>query len=86
MSADNTQSDTVPQGEIVKFDPIQAMLRSGQITITSKGESNWPGNYKNLNDRQVMNLVKMVMDGKARRPETVKAILTEAHERGLVTA
>lgn len=80
MSADNTQSDVVP------VDPVATMLRTGQITITNKGENNWPGNYKALNDRQVMNLVKMVMDGKARRPETIKAILTEAHERGLVTA
>jgi hypothetical protein len=76
MSADNTQSEN----------PVETMLRSGQIKITIKGESNWPGNYKALNDRQVMNLVKMVMDGKARRPETVKAILAEAHGRGLVTA
>jgi hypothetical protein len=80
MSADNTQSEIVPH------DPVKIMLQTGQITITSKGEANWPGNYKALNDRQVMNLVKMVQDGKARRPETVKAILTEALDRGLITA
>lgn len=66
--------------------PIDQMINTGQIIITSKGQNNWPGNYKALNDRQVMNLVKMVQDGKARRPETIKAILTEAHDRGLITA
>lgn len=85
MSADSTQSDVVT-GIVVKENPIETMLRTGQITITSKGQDNWPGNYQKLNDRQVMNLVKMVQDGKARRPETIKAILAEAVGRGLITA
>jgi hypothetical protein len=81
---DNTQSEQTSLQVIES--PISKMLRTGQITITQKGEQNWPGNYKNLNDRQIMNLVKMVQDGKAKRPETVKAILTEAVERKLIEA
>jgi len=80
MSEDNTQS------AIVLVDPVATMLRTGQITITDKGQNSWPGNYKNLNDRQVMNLVKMVQDKKATKPETIKAILREALDRQLISA
>ena len=79
MSEDNTQSAIV-------VDPVSTMLRTGQITITDKGQKNWPGNYKAMNDRQVMNLVKMVQDGKATKPETIKAILREALDRQLISA
>lgn len=79
---DNTQSESLTLLE----SPVARMLRTGQFTITEKGNNNWPGNYKKLNDRQVMNLVKMVQDGKAKRPETIKAILDEALERQLITA
>lgn len=79
---DNTQSESLTLLE----SPVARMLRTGQFTITEKGNNNWPGNYKKLNDRQVMNLVKMVQDGKAKRPETIKAILEEAMERQLITA
>jgi hypothetical protein len=80
MSQDNTQS------EAPSVDPIKTMLSTGQIKITAKGEANWPGNYRALNDRQVMNLVKMVQDGKATRPATIQAILAEALERKLIEA
>lgn len=79
MSEPNTPQDII-------VDPVAQMLRTGQITITIKGESNWPGNYKALNDRQIMNLVKMVQDGKANKPETIKAILREALDRQLISA
>ncbi len=81
---DNTQSEE--KSLTLVESPVAKMLRTGQITITQKGTNNWPGNYKNLNDRQVMNLVKMVQDGKATRPETIKAILAEALERKLIEA
>lgn len=79
---DNTQSESLTLLE----SPVARMLRTGQFTITEKGNNKWPGNYKSLNDREVMNLVKMVQDGKAKRPETIKAILEEAMERQLITA
>lgn len=81
---DNTQSEE--KSLTLLESPVARMLRTGQFTITEKGNSNWPGNYKKLNDRQIMNLVKMVQDGKAKRPETIKAILDEAMERQLITA
>lgn len=72
-------------GVMTKADQVEYMISTGSLKITPKGQNNWPGNYKALNDRQVMNLVKMVQDGKARRPETIRAILTEAQDRGLIT-
>lgn len=72
-------------GVMSKADQVEYMISTGSLKITPKGQNNWPGNYKALNDRQVMNLVKMVQDGKARRPETIRAILTEAQDRGLIT-
>lgn len=81
---DNTQSEE--KSLTLLESPVARMLRTGQFTITEKGNNNWPGNYKKLNDRQLMNLVKMVQDGKAKRPETIKAILDEALERQLIEA
>lgn len=86
MSDFNTPDISVdPIAAVVPQDPIAHMLRTGQILITVKGESNWPGNYKALNDRQIMNLVKMVQDGKANKPATIKAILQEALDRQLIS-
>jgi hypothetical protein len=86
MSDPNTPDISVdPIAAVVPVDPVATMLRTGQILITLKGESNWPGNYKNLNDRQIMNLIKMVQEGRANKPETVKAILREALDRQLIS-
>lgn len=65
---------------------VEFMMTTGIFKTTIKGQNNWPGNYENLNDRQIMNLVKMVEEGKAKKPFTIKAILTEALKRGLIHA